>query len=288
MNEREWIGGPIAITGASGQVGRALQRRLAGLGNQVRPVSRGDDLRAAFCRADAAVLLAGGLSVHAPDTYESTNVDTVRTALSALDGSGVRRVVFLSFITADPGSDDPYLRAKGEAEQLLYDSGQPVVVFRTGHIYGPPGDPGPTASAFLSRSGKPIRVLGDGSQRIAPVYLGDVVEAILRAALDPPAPDGTFELVGPQTMTADGFAQELNDYDATLSHTPAWLSRGLAHVVPSLTPTLVDVMLRDAVPSEDPMRTARAFGFTLHRIEEVWGHPDLDPYAWRASELLVS
>jgi len=288
MNECEWIGGPIAITGASGQVGRTLQRRLAGLGNQVRPLGRGDDLRAAFCRADAVVLLAGGLAVHAPDTHESANLDTVKASLEALDGSGVRRVVFLSFITADPGSADPYLRAKGDAERLLRDSGQPAVVFRTDHIFGPPGDPGPTASAFLSRAGKPVRVLGDGTQRFSPVYREDVVEAIARAALDPSTPEGTFELAGPQTMSADGFAQELNDFDASLNHTPVWLSRGLAHVVPSLTPTLVDVMLRDALPSEDPWRTARAFGFTLHRIEEVWGHPDMDPYAWRASELLAS
>jgi uncharacterized protein YbjT (DUF2867 family) len=270
MEEYDWIGGPVAITGASGQVGTALQRRLAGLGNVVRPLGRGHDLREAFRRDDAVVLLAGGLVVRKPDTYASANLDTVRAAVDALDGSGVRRVVFLSFIDADPTSSNPYLRAKGQAEKLLAESGQPVIVFRTDHIFGPAGDPGPTASAFLSRGGSAVRILGDGSQRLAPVYKGDVVEAIMRAALDPSAPTGTFELAGPQTMSADEFAQELNDHGARLSHTSPWLSKALAHVVPSLTPTLVDVMLHDAIPTTDPQTTAEAFGVAIHRVDEVW------------------
>lgn len=273
MNEYDWIGGPIAITGAYGQVGMALQTRLAELGNEVRALGRGDDLRGAFLRADAVVHLAGGLVVRTPDTYETANLDTVRATVDALDGSGVRRVVFLSFITADANSDNPYLRAKGQAEELLADSGQPVVVLRTDHIFGGRGDPGPTASAFLSRDGKAVRVLGDGSQRLAPLYKEDVVEAILRAALDPSAPTGTFELAGPQTMSADGFAQELNDHDARIGHTATWLSRALGHVVPSLSPALVDVMLHDAVPTLDPQVTAEAFGITLHWVGDVWSDP---------------
>jgi NADH dehydrogenase len=271
MQEYDWIGGPIAITGASGQVGMALQKRLSDLGNEVRALDRGDDLRRAFRRADAVVHLAGGLSVRPPDTYETANLDTVRATVDALDGSGVRRVVFLSFITADPASDNAYLRAKGQAEELLADSGQVAIVFRTDHIYGDPGEPGPTASEFLSNGGRAVSVLGDGTQELTPIYKLDVVEAIVRAALDPSAPTGTFELAGPRTMSLDAFAQELNGHRARLSHTPAWMARGLAHMVPALTPTLVDVMLRDAVPTTDPQTTAAAFGITLREVKDVWG-----------------
>ena len=38
MNELDWMGGPVAITGAGGQVGTALRERLAGVGNEVRPL----------------------------------------------------------------------------------------------------------------------------------------------------------------------------------------------------------------------------------------------------------
>ena len=271
MIENGWLGGPVAITGANGQVGRALQKRLADLGNEVRPLGRGDDLREAFRRADAIVHLAGGLVVRKPDSYESANLSTVRATVDALGGSGVRRVVFLSFITADPTSDNPYLRAKGQAERLLAERGLPVVVFRTDHIYGPPDDPGPMAAAFVSKEGKAVRMLGSGAQRLAPIYKGDVVQAIVSAALDPSTPTGTFELAGPVTMTTDGFVQALNRNQAALTHTAPWLSRTLSHVLPTLTPPMVDVLLSDAVPRGDPRETAARFGFELHGIDVTWG-----------------
>lgn len=71
-------------------------------------------------------------------------------------------------------------------------------------------DPGPTASAFVSRGGEAVRILGSGRQRLDPIYVADVVEAIVRATLDLSAPTGTWELAGPRTMTMDEFARELN------------------------------------------------------------------------------
>ena len=68
--------------------------------------------------------------------------------------------------------------------------------------YGPPSEPGRTASAFVAKSGK-VTLLGSGTQQLAPLYRDDVVEAILHAALDPETPTGTFEFAGPDTMTAE-------------------------------------------------------------------------------------
>jgi nucleoside-diphosphate-sugar epimerase len=65
-----WRTGPIAITGASGQVGRALQRRLEAFANDVRPVGRGDDLSDAVRDAEVVVHLAGTLRPKPGDSYE--------------------------------------------------------------------------------------------------------------------------------------------------------------------------------------------------------------------------
>ncbi len=275
MSTEGWRRGPVAITGANGQVGTALQKRLKQTRNEVRPLDRGNELRSAVSDAEVVVHLAGGLVVHGADTYQSANLDTVLSTLDAIVGSSVRRLVFLSFITADPRSANEYLRAKGEAETLVSSCGVPAVIFRCDHIYGPPGDPGPTASAFLSKGGKRVRILGKGTQRLSPVFKHDVVEAIVHGSLDPSTPTGTFELAGPRTVTADEFAQQLNLGTVRLHHTGPWLSRGLAHVVPALTPTLVDVMLRDAVATDDPQVAARAFGVTLRSVEDLWRRPEV-------------
>jgi NADH dehydrogenase len=239
------------------------------LPNQVRPLGRDDDLTAAFGDADAVVHLAGTLQPRRPNTYRSANLETALAAAEALARSTAKRVVYLSFLTARLDSSNSYLRYKAEAEEALRSSGIPLVVFRCDHIYGPPNEPGPTASAFVAKSGK-VMLLGSGSQRLNPLYRDDVVEAILHAALDPETPIGTFQLAGPDTMSAEEFARLLNSAPVQVRRTPVMLARLLGRVMPNLTPELVDIMLADAVPTEDVAATARRFGVDLHRLADVW------------------
>ncbi len=264
-----WRTGPVAVTGASGQVGAPLQRRLGQLPNEVRPLGRGDDLATAFGDADAVVHLAGTLQPRKPNTNRAANLDTALAAAAALARSRAQRVVFLSFLTARLDASNSYLRYKAEAEEALRSSGIPATIFRCDHIFGPPSEPGPTASAFLAKSGK-VTLLGSGAQQLAPLYREDVVEAILHAALDPETPTGAFELAGPDTVTAEEFARLLSSEPIRIRRTPAMLARLLGRVVPTLTPELVDVLLSDTVPTEDVRATARLFGVELHRPADVW------------------
>ncbi|MBY5162043.1 NAD-dependent epimerase/dehydratase family protein [Salsipaludibacter albus] len=270
MDTAGWRTGPVAITGASGQVGRALQQRLADLPNPVIPLERDwhpDDLAA----AEVVVHLAGTLLPQHPDTYRSSNLDTATRLAAALPDTDVRRVVFLSFLGADPSAENPYLAYKGRAERELAATGIPTTVVRSSHVYGPPEAPGPTASALLTVDDRPVRVLGNGAQLVSPVALVDVVEVLAHVALDPTAPTGTFDLVGPDTFTLDTFVRELNDGDATIRHLPRWLARVMASVVPSLPRPLVDVMVDDAV-SADAGVLAAHLGLELHDFDTVW-HP---------------
>jgi len=98
-----------------------------------------------------------------------------------------------------------------------------------------------------------------------------VVEAILHAALDPETPTGTVQLAGPDTMSADDFARLLNSDPIRTRHIPTIIARLLGHVAPNLTPELVDVLLADAVPTEDVAATAQRFGVDLHHLADVWG-----------------
>jgi uncharacterized protein YbjT (DUF2867 family) len=270
MDAKGWLTGPVAITGADGQVGTALQKRLADLPNDVRPLGRGDDPAAAFRDAQAAVLLAGTLRPVRPNTYVAANLDTVVAATAALMGSAAERVVFLSYIDADPHSRNPYLRLKAEAEEWLEDTGIPTVIFRSTHILGTPDDPGPTAGSMLPKDGKPVSVLGPGMQRYAWVPRADAVEALVRAALDPSTPTGTFELAGPEAPTVDEFVRHVAGEGVRVRHIRPWAARLLGRLLPSLPSPLVDVMLRDSLAKGDPQKTADRFGFTLHGLFEVW------------------
>jgi uncharacterized protein YbjT (DUF2867 family) len=267
----EWRSGAIAVTGASGQVGTLLGERLAERGNEVRQLNRGDDWAAGIRGAEAVVHLAGTLQPKGGSTYESANVETTRTVVSAAAEAGVERIAFLSYVGADPASPNAYLRSKAQAEEILTGAATPATIFRCLHIYGPPELPGRTAEAFIAEDGGRVTVPGSGRQRIAPLYIGDVVEAVLRAALDPDAPSRTFELGGPDEMSMDDFVRGLNGGEARIVHLPAPLARVAAHLVPSLTPALVDLLVRDNVTTEDPNRVPTELGFSLHRFHDVWG-----------------
>lgn len=267
-NVRTPLSGPIAITGAGGQVGTALQRRLVAFPNEVRPLGRSDDPAEAFRDATAVVHLAGTLRPKPPNTYRKANLRTVERTVAALEGSSVERVVFLSYVGADPGSSNAYLRTKAEAEKLLHHSGRDSVVFRCTHIFGPPEQPGPTVSALLARdSHSTAWVFGSGAQRVAPVHRDDVTDAIV-AALDPRTSHGRFDLPGPDEMTMDDFVRVLNSEGAKLRHLPALLARTLGRALPHLTPELVDIMLADS--RGDQIRAVRAFELDRRRLEDIY------------------
>jgi nucleoside-diphosphate-sugar epimerase len=260
----------VAITGASGQVGTLLAERLGAAGNATVPLNREDDWPTGIADAEVVAHLAGTLQPTGGDSYESANVRTTETVAAAAREAGVKRIVFLSYVGAAEGSANDYLRSKAEAERVLLDSGVPTTVFRCLHIYGPPEHPGPTADAFLVKDRHSVAVPGNGRQRIAPLFIGDVVEAVLNAALDSGAPTGTFELGGPEEMSMDEFVRGLNGGETRIRHLPAPLARILARLSPALKPALMDLLLTDNVTATDPESVAGEFGVSLTPFERAW------------------
>ncbi len=261
----------VAITGASGQVGTLLGEKLAAAGLEVTPLGRADDWAEGIAAADAVAALAGTLKPGHGDDFRSANVETARRTVAALQGGDTSRIAFLSYVGAATDSSNAYLRSKGEAEELLLATGVPVTIFRCVHIFGPPEHPGPTAGAFISTGARAVIVPGSGRQRIAPLYIDDVVTALATSLTDPDAPTGIFELGGPEEMSMDDFVRAVNGGAARIRHLPAPLARISARLSPALTPTLMDLLLRDNVVATGPAELGATYGFTPTRLSEVWG-----------------
>jgi nucleoside-diphosphate-sugar epimerase len=259
----------VAITGASGQVGTLLRERLEGEA-QVVPLGRGDDWASAIAACDTVVHLAGTLQPRRGESYEEANVETARVVADAAAAGGCSRIVFLSYVGASASSPNAYLRAKATAEQLLDASGTPTTIFRCLHIYGPSAHPGPTAGAFLAGKGGAVTVPGSGRQRIQPLYVGDVVAAVAFAATQAEAPTGIFDLGGPEEMSTDEFVRGLNDPKVKIRHLPPPVARLAARLAPSLTPALMDLLLADNVTATPAGEIGERFGFTPHRLAEIW------------------
>ena len=269
------------VTGASGAVGRALIPLLLHRGSEVRAVLRSrtaaDDLRAAgakvaVCRlgdADAleavmdgahtVVHLVGGLDLPNEEAYTEVNLASTRWVLEGADDTGVTRFLFLSYPGASPRSENAYLRAKGEAEALVRESGLQYAVVRSTHVYGP-GCRWLEQMAIAAR--RPIAVVvGHGRQRLAPVFVGDVARVLAAADDRAVAVAGVYGLQGPEVLTADEMIDRLAGRRRRPVHLPPSAARRAARLLGRrLSPTLLEILAADSLA--DAPDAAREFGIT--------------------------
>lgn len=110
-------------------------------------------------------------------------------------------------------------------------------------------------------------MIGSGEQLWAAVFVGDVADALSRAALDPAAPTGTFALAGPESLTVDAFIDAINHHHVRKRHLRRLVARGLACCLPTLTQSMVDVLAVDSL-ADGPLITD-AFGLERRRVGQV-------------------
>ena len=273
----------VAVTGANGLVGRALLKRLQQTEMRVFALTRGpvelpaDRLvttpldapaaQTALKEANYVIHLAGTFFPVGKSTYWSDNVSATETVAKALKAGKGRRILFLSYIAANEQSKNPFFRTKGIAERLLAETGREVVLFRCTHIIGPPESPGPFATSLVAKPGKKAGVLGSGRQIVAPIYLGDVVAALISAMKAGSA--GIYELAGPERMPLDDLVRLLNRKpDVPISHLPNWIARVFGAVLPMLPGPFVDTILQDCVG--DSSRAKSTFGLKLTSLRSIW------------------
>jgi NADH dehydrogenase len=273
----------IAVTGANGLVGRMLLQQLQKTKAKVIALVRSPaELPAervicnwmsspkamqAMQKADVIVHLCRGLFVKNASACRAANVETTEVVVQALENGRAKRVIFISYVGAASNSPNLYLCTKGEAEQLLLESGKEAVVFRCPAILNTPDELGSLEENLKAAKDGRARILGNGRQGQRPAYRGDVVKAIATAITR--GSPSVYELTGAEEMTADDSVRLVNcNANIAISHTPAWLARLLSSFIPNLSPTVVDVMLRDCTGNLE--RAIAEFGLQLTSLRSLW------------------
>lgn len=223
--------GLVTVFGGSGFIGRYATRELVKAGYRVRVAVRrphlaGDvrlagtpgwvdivqanirhkaSIAAALEGADAVVNLVGILYEKGRQNFEAAQRDGAINVAEACKAAGIKRLVQISAIGADPASSADYARTKAEAEEGVREIMPGAVILRPSIVFGPEDD---FFNRFAAMSAHPISsiapflpAIGGGKTKVQPVYAGDVAEAIAAAVTREDAEAKTFELGGPATYT---------------------------------------------------------------------------------------
>ena len=145
----------LAVTGATGFVGRALLDEAAKNGLEVRALTRRAQNKAAAIEwvagdlhdrralmklvknAEAVIHVAGVVNTHDPMGFHLGNVEGTLALIEAAVASGVPRFVFVSSLAAREPKLSKYGASKAHAEKLVKASGLDWTIVRPPAIYGP-------------------------------------------------------------------------------------------------------------------------------------------------------
>ena len=291
----------VTVFGGTGFLGRCIVERLAGAGDAVRvaarhPVRAGagfssagpgrtvpiaanirdaESVAAAVLGADAVVNTVSAYIEKGDVTYRAVHVQGALNVAEACELRKVERLVHISGIGADPASPSPYIRARGQGEQEVWQAFALATVLRPSVMFAHDGG-FLTALAALARASPIVPLIGGGRTRLQPVHCEDVAEAVSAALRNPAAPGATYDIGGPESFTL----REI--FEMILAHTgrrrvlvpvPFALAHPLAHLLERLpraplTVAQVDLLTADNVPAPGSPGLA-ALGIVPRKIQDA-------------------
>jgi NADH dehydrogenase len=288
----------VTVFGGTGFLGRRIVRHFRLHGLCVRVASRhpnrqararSDDPQIQAIKADvhdeqsvvAALADAYGVvnavslyTEHGRETFHSVHVESAQRIAAQAQRAGVKRLVHVSGIGADPGSQSPYIRKRGEGERAVRAAFAEATVIRPAVMFGPD-------DAFLTTILKLLKRLpiypmfGDGQMRLQPVYVEDVGQAIAGMLQRPQPSPNLFECAGPRVYSyeellknvarAAGVKPILLPVPFPAWQALAWISETLPS--PPITRNQVELMQIDSTPSPG-IPGLGELGISAHSIED--------------------
>jgi uncharacterized protein YbjT (DUF2867 family) len=290
----------VTVFGGSGFLGRAIVRRLAVEGAEVRVAVRHpegvtslaapgagtitatyadvwDDttVAPAIAGADAVVNTVGHYVERGGATFEAIHGQGAAHVARAAAAAGIGRLVHISGIGADPNSESPYVRARAVGERLVREALPQATILRPSVMFGPE-DAFFNQLADLARLMPVLPLFGAGDVRLQPVYVGDVAEAVARALALDTARGQTYELGGPRAYSYQTLLQRLLRQvgrKRLLLPVPYVVWKVLATLMAPLPKRPISrdqvvLMKRDNVVGPNALGFA-ALGITQHSVEEI-------------------
>jgi NADH dehydrogenase len=291
----------IVVTGANGQLGRALLSELARRSHpHVRALVRSErarqtieelaldpapevaivdytspnEMEAALTGMSCVVHLVGIIKETAQARYAEAHEQTCHALALAADRAGIERIVYLSILGSRPNAENDCLASKGRAEALLLDDRVPTTVLRVPMVLG--GDDPASDSLRRQAQSQSLRLIDGGRTLQQPIDARDVVRAILAACSAMPGQDLCLDAGGPECLSHRELvlrAARLWDNEPKIRSIPGWLARfavnllSSVHPRPPVTRAMFDILQHD--DRTDPTEFTRILGIELTPLSQT-------------------
>ncbi|HEY7899846.1 MAG TPA: complex I NDUFA9 subunit family protein [Caulobacteraceae bacterium] len=307
------MNGLATVFGGSGFVGAQIVRALAKRGYRIRVAVRrpgsayrlpmlgdvgqieiiqanlrdADSIVRALDGAQTCINAVGVLYESGRQSFAAIHVDGAGAVASAARAAGVRALVQISAIGADPNSASAYGRSKAEGEARTHAGFPAATIVRPSVVFGPE-DAFFNRFANLAMRAPVLPLIGGGETRLQPVFVGDVAAGVVAALEQSAATGATYELGGP---TVYSFTQlmrivlEVTGRRRPLVAVPALIARLLARtgdlaaasglMAPPLTSDQLAMLAGDNIVSADALGLAD-LGIDARALE-----PIIPTYLWR-------
>ncbi|HHJ19570.1 MAG TPA: complex I NDUFA9 subunit family protein [Gammaproteobacteria bacterium] len=251
--------GAVCVLGGTGFVGGHVTARLVAAGYPVRILTRHQyrhpdlkvlpgvtleecdpydarALRRSFSGCETVINLIGILNERHRNGFYRTHVQLPRLLIETSKEMGVQRFLQMSAIGADSSAPSKYLKSKAQGEDFVHTISGPAVAatsFRPSVIFGP-------EDQFFNRFARLLKQvpcvfpLACPEAQFAPVYVGDVADAMVATIQDPESFGKRIELCGPKEYRL----RQLVEYTAREIHVrkriiglPDWASRLQAKIL---------------------------------------------------------
>ena len=252
------------MTGASGFVGSNLAAALVKRGEKVRCLLR-DPARMGHLRpatgmevvradvtdkasllsaleggeGDTVIHLVGILLEQGSATFRALHVEATRHIVEACRERGIERYIHMSALGTRAGARSEYHRTKWEAEEIVRALGLRYTIFRPSVIFGR-HDKFTNLFAGMMKRAPFIALPGRGGNMMQPLFIDDLVRAIVMAATEGGHDKKIYEVGGSEQFTFD----EIIDTIARAKgkrrwkvHLPMRLMRPLAALAEALLTT---------------------------------------------------
>jgi NADH dehydrogenase len=285
----------VTVFGGSGFVGRNVVRALCKrdyrirvavrrpeLAGHLQPLGRVGQIHAvqanlrypasiegAMRDSHVAINLVGILAEAGAQTFDAVQAAGAGAVAKVAAAVGAR-MVHVSAIGADENSPSRYARSKAAGEMAVLAAVPSATILRPSVVFGPE-DQFTNRFAALAQVSPALPLIGGGTTKLQPVFVGDVATAVAEAVDCKARAGATYELGGPEVLTMREIMEmilaiiERRRMLVSLPFGLAKLQALLLQFAPGplkLTPDQVALLRSDNVVSH----TAKAAGLTLEGL----------------------